>query len=213
MTPISFYLQDREIAFYMSAVNVDAKSALVVVDVQNDFMPNGALPVEGGDKVIGPLNRYIGVFEERGRPIVFTRDWHPSNHMSFKENGGPWPRHCVQNTVGAQLHADLEIPDDAIIISIGKGTDPMTEAYSAFQGTQLSELLKGRGISKLFVGGLATDYCVKSTIVDALGEGFEVYFLSDASRGVNARPGDSENAIGEMTRKGARSVRLGDLSY
>ncbi len=197
----------------MSGVEVDDKSALVVVDVQNDFMPSGALPVKGGDKVIGPLNRYIGIFEKRGRPIVFTRDWHPPNHVSFKENGGPWPRHCVQDTVGAQLHADLEIPDHATIISIGKGTDPMTDSYSGFHGTQLSEVLKGRGISRLFVGGLATDYCVKSTIVDAIAEGFEVYFLSDASMGVDVHPGDSDDAIDEMSRKGARSIMLADLSY
>lgn len=189
---------------------MDKESALIVVDVQNDFTPGGALPVKDGEKVIEPLNKYVGIFQRIGVPIIFTRDWHPKNHISFAERGGPWPPHCVQNANGAEFHKDLRIPEGAIVIS--KATDPDEEGYSGFQGTELGSILRRKGITKLFVGGLATDYCVKSTILDALKEGFRVYFLSDASMAVNVRPGDSERAVEEMVRNGAKSIRIRDIS-
>lgn len=194
----------------MTSIHVDEESALIVVDIQNDFTPGGALPVKGGDEVIGPMNAYIRLFKKKGRPIIFTRDWHPPNHVSFKDRGGPWPPHCVQGTKGAEFHPALKLPDDAVIIS--KGFDPEKEAYSGFAGTNLSEVLKAMRIRKLFIGGLATDYCVKNTVIDALNEGFFVYFLSDASKGVDVSVGDSEKAMEEMVLSGARIVKMSDVA-
>ena len=176
-------------------------SALIVVDVQNDFCPGGALPVPGGGKVVPVLNRYIRKFIDAGLPVYLTRDWHPGDHLSFKPQGGIWPMHCVQETEGGRFHPELSIPSTAVVIS--KGTDPGKEAYSGFQGTDLTHQLKQRQVGRLFVGGLATDYCVKGTVLDAIREGFEVVFLSDASMGVDVNAGDSERAVEEMLRAGA----------
>lgn len=184
-------------------------SALIVVDVQNDFCPGGALPVPGGDRVVPVLNRYIRKFVEAELPVYLTRDWHPGAHLSFKSQGGIWPVHCVQGTEGARFHPELSIPSVAVVIS--KGTDPGKEAYSGFQGTDLTHQLKQRQVGRLFVGGLATDYCVKSTVLDAIREGFEVVFLSDASMGVDVKPGDSERAIEEMAREGALKAAMEDI--
>jgi len=179
-------------------------SALIVVDVQNDFCPGGALPVAEGDKIVPVLNRYIRKFVEVGCPVYLTRDWHPGDHLSFKSQGGIWPVHCVQGTEGARFHPELSIPSLAVVIS--KGTDPGKEAYSGFQGTDLVSQLRQRQVRRLFIGGLATDYCVKSTVLDAIREGFEGVFLSDASMGVDVKPGDSERAIQEMLREGAIKI-------
>ncbi|WP_448584436.1 nicotinamidase [Thermocrinis sp.] len=176
--------------------------ALIVVDVQRDFMPGGALPVPDGDKVVKPLNAYIQLFSERGLPIFFTRDWHPKDHISFKDHGGIWPPHCVQDTEGAQFHPDLIIPSDNKFI-ISKGTSRDFDAYSGFQGTVLDSLLKERGIKRIFVGGVATDYCVKNTVIGGLNLGYFVFLLVDAIRGVDVNPGDSERAIEEMLDAGA----------
>ncbi len=184
-------------------------SALIVVDVQNDFCPGGALPVPGGDKVVSVLNIYIRKFIERGLPIHFTRDWHPERHISFKSEGGIWPPHCIQGTGGARFHPELSIPSTAVTVS--KGTEPGMDAYSGFQGTNLGSQIRARGIRRLFVGGLATDYCVKSTVLDALKEGFETVFLNDASKGVDVNPGDSERAVEEMLRAGAVKIILEDI--
>lgn len=184
-------------------------SALIVVDVQNDFCPGGSLPVPGGGKVVPVLNRYIRRFVEAGRAVYLTRDWHPGNHRSFKLQGGIWPVHCVQGTEGARFHPELSIPSAAVVIS--KGTDPAKEAYSGFQGTDLTHQLKQRQVGRLFVGGLATDYCVKSTVQDAIREGFEAVFLYDASMGVDVKPGDSERAIQEMLREGAIKITIEDI--
>ncbi|MBI5039325.1 MAG: nicotinamidase [Nitrospirae bacterium] len=184
-------------------------SALIVVDVQNDFCPGGSLPVPGGDRVVPVLNRYIRKFVEAGLPVYLTRDWHPGVHMSFKSQGGIWPVHCVQETDGARFHPELSIPSAAVVIS--KGTDPGKETYSGFQGTDLAHQLKQRQVGRLFVGGLATDYCVKSTVLDAIKEGFEVVFLSDASMGVDVKPGDSERAIEEMAREGVLKAAMEDI--
>src|SRR3990172_7801715 len=184
-------------------------SALIVVDVQNDFCPGGALPVAEGDKIVPVLNRYIRKFMEAERPVYLTRDWHPGTHLSFKSQGGIWPMHCVQGTEGARFHPELSIPSVAVVIS--KGTDPAKEAYSGFQGTDLVHQLRQREVRRLFIGGLAIDYCVKSTVLDAVREGLEVVFLSDASMGVDVKPGDSERAIQEMLREGAIKITIEDI--
>ncbi len=193
----------------IQALRIDKQTALVVVDVQNDFCPGGAVPVKEGDRVIPVLNRYIEIFRTAGAPILFTRDWHPPDHSSFKDQGGPWPTHCVQNTDGARFHPNLQIPPGAQIIS---KADKKDEAYSFFQGTDLSEKLRARGIKELLVGGLATDYCVKETVLDGLKHGFEVFHLDDASRGVNVNPDDSEQALKEMITRGAKHITLEDLA-
>lgn len=189
-------------------MKIDKQTALVVVDVQNDFCPNGALPVADGDKVVRPLNKYIEKIRAAGAPIIYTRDWHPPDHNSFKTQGGPWPTHCVQGTEGARFHPDLVIPTEREIVS---KADKKDEAYSFFQGTNLAESLHKRGIKRLLVGGLATDYCVKETVLDGLREGFEVFHLDDASRGVNIKPDDSEHALREMVSKGAKRITIKDL--
>jgi len=178
------------------------KTALVVVDVQNDFCPGGALPVPEGDTVVPVLNKYIRHFEATGAPIIFTRDWHPPDHLSFKAQGGPWPPHCIRNTEGAKFHPALVIPVDAEIVSKAETRD---EAYSFFQGSDLADKLRKR-IHTLFVGGLATDYCVKETVLDALKHKFEVYLLTDASKGVDVKPGDSEKAVRVMVQSGCKPI-------
>jgi len=186
------------------------RDALVVVDMQNDFMPGGALPVPEGDKIIPRLNEYIKLFESKGLPVFFTRDWHPENHISFKGHGGIWPPHCVQNTEGAEFHRDLYIPKDNKFI-ISKGTSQDFDAYSGFQGTILESLLRERGIRRIFVGGVATDYCVKNTAIGGLNLGFEVFVLEDAIKGVDVNPGDVERAVEEMLDRGAAFITIDDL--
>ncbi|MBI5191887.1 MAG: bifunctional nicotinamidase/pyrazinamidase [Nitrospirae bacterium] len=184
-------------------------TALIIVDVQNDFCPGGALPVSEGDKVVAVLNSYTKKFIERGLPVFLTRDWHPENHISFNAYGGTWPPHCIQDSNGAEFHHGLLIPTNAVIIS--KGTLSDKDAYSGFEDTNLSEYLKQRHIDRLFIGGLATDYCVKSTVLDAIKEGFQTVFLEDASRGVDVKAGDSDKAIKEMLSAGAIRIKLGDI--
>ena len=183
-------------------ITLGLKTALVVVDVQNDFCPGGALPVPEGDTVIPVLNEYVKHFQAAGAPIIFTRDWHPPDHLSFKAQGGPWPPHCIQNTEGAKFHPALLIPVDAEIVSKAETRD---EAYSFFQGSDLADKLRKR-IHTLFVGGLATDYCVKETVLDALKHKFEVYLLTDASKGVDVKPGDSEKAVRVMVQSGCKPI-------
>ena len=173
--------------------------ALVIVDFQNDFCPGGALAVPDGDAIAGRLNELAGSGEFD--LVVATRDWHPPDHGSFAEQGGPWPAHCVAGTPGAELHHALDpTPIDAII---DKGQDPDTEGYSAFEKTDLERILRDRGIDRLTVVGLATDYCVKNTALDALREGFSVTVDSTAARGVEVQPGDSERALEEVRAAGA----------
>jgi nicotinamidase/pyrazinamidase len=169
--------------------------------VQRDFLSGGSLAVPDGDAVIGPLNAYIRAFDVRGLPIVFTRDWHPADHCSFATVGGPWPAHCVQGTAGATWAEGLDVtPDDPIV---SKGTDPSAEAYSAFSGTNLSLLLQGLGVHRVFVGGLATDYCVLHTVSDARAHGLDVVVLQDAVRAVNVQPDDGPQALAQMQARGA----------
>jgi len=184
---------------------IDKNSALIVVDVQKDFCPDGNLPVPYGDEIVYVLNKYIRKFEEANAQVYATRDWHPSNHISFKSENGVWPPHCIQNTEGAKFHKDLVLPESSIIIS--KATDSLKEAYSGFDETYLEEDLKRKNIKRVFVGGLATDYCVISTVLDALKLGFETILLKDAIRGVNVRPNDSKRAIKEMKAKGVHIIK------
>ncbi|HUO42355.1 MAG TPA: isochorismatase family protein [Methylomirabilota bacterium] len=189
-------------------VLVDEHTVLVVVDVQNDFCPGGALPVRDGDKVVPILNEYVKKFRKAGASVIFTRDWHPPDHSSFKPQGGPWPPHCVQNSKGAEFHRALILPPGVEIVS---KADKKDEAYSFFHGTDLARELHDRGITRLLVGGLATDYCVKETVLAGLKYGFDVYYLDDASLGVNVRPNDSELALAEMVKRGAKRVSFNDV--
>ena len=182
-------------------VELDHETALLVVDVQKDFCPAGALAVKEGDRVVPVLNRYLDRFEKAGLAVYATRDWHPKNHSSFKAQGGPWPPHCIQESTGADFHPDLKLPFNAVVIS--KATRRQTDAYSGFEGTNLELYLKRRGIRLLLVGGLATDYCVKQTVLDACRLGFETYLLTEAIRGVEVKKGDCEKAIDEMKKAGA----------
>jgi nicotinamidase/pyrazinamidase len=155
-----------------------ARDALIIVDVQNDFCPGGALAVGEGDEVVPVLNRIAGQFGT----VVATQDWHPANHQSFKEQGGIWPAHCVAGEAGAELHADLD--QSAIDLNVRKATTPKQEAYSGFDGTDLAEQLKARGVERVYVGGLALDYCVDATALDAKKAGFDTYVIRDATRPV-----------------------------
>lgn len=187
------------------------QKALLVVDVQKDFCPGGALVVPEGDKIISVLNKYIKFFAEKKLPIFASRDWHLKKTKHFKKFGGRWPAHCVQTTKGAEFHSKLKLPKEAIIIS--KGMDPRQDSYSAFQaedqnGMLFFNLLKIMGVSEIYVGGLAADYCVKSSVIDALKNGFRVKLLTDAVKGVNLKPADSKKAIVEMIARGAEITTL-----
>jgi len=173
--------------------------ALIIVDVQNDFTPGGALPVEEGDAIVPRINELAaaGDFDL----VVATRDWHPSDHGSFAEQGGPWPVHCVADTPGAQLHPALDT--SAIDVIVDKGQDPGTEGYSGFDGTNLADLLHERDVDEVVVVGLATDYCVKNTALDALRAGLGVRVDESAVRGVDVQPGDSARALDELRAAGA----------
>ena len=190
-------------------IKLSKNDALIIVDVQRDFCQGGALPVPEGDQVVPILNEYIKLFKEANARIFATRDWHPPNHMSFTPYGGIWPPHCIQQSEGAKFHPDLKLPDDASIIS--KAMDPAKESYSGFDGTTLAEDLKKNGVARVFVGGLATDYCVKNTVLDAIALGFETALLLDATRGINAKPDDVKKAIDEMAAKGAEKINLEDF--
>lgn len=175
--------------------------ALLAVDVQNDFLPGGALAVPKGDAVIAPLNGWLVRFMAGQLPVFATRDWHPSDHCSFVAQGGPWPPHCIAETAGAQFAAALALPASAVTIS--KATEQEADAYSGFAGTELHERLQRLGVRRLFVGGLATDYCVLNTVQDALRLGYAVMLLVDCIRAVDVQPGDGERAIAAMTAAGA----------
>ena len=180
----------------------EANRALLVVDVQRDFCPGGALPVAGGDKIIPAINELVRAFERAGLPIFFTRDWHPKDHVSFRANGGPWPPHCVRNTPGAGFHPSLAVPEDAEVID--KGTLRAEDAYSGFQGTVLARRLHGLHVKQIFVAGLATDYCVKNTVLDGAAQGFETYVITDCVKGVNLKRTDSATAQRTMLSRGAK---------
>jgi nicotinamidase/pyrazinamidase len=185
---------------------VQMREALLVVDVQNDFCSGGALAVPEGDAVIAALNRYIEEAASRGIPVYASRAWHPSTTTHFATFGGVWPVHCVQGTRGAEFHPDLRLPADTIVIS--KGEQAESAGYSAFEGhtpdgRSFPDDLERRGLTHLRVGGLATDYCVKHSVLDGLRAGLQVTVLTDAIAGVDVQPGDSVRAIAEMREGGA----------
>ncbi|MGE5194575.1 MAG: nicotinamidase [Deltaproteobacteria bacterium] len=184
----------------MALPRLQRTDALIVVDVQNDFCPGGALPIEQGDRVVPVLNRWIEAARNGGARIVVTRDWHPADHISFRERGGPWPAHCVQNTWGAEMRPDLKLPEDVLLLS--KGTTPDRDDYSDFEMTGLAEELKKNGIRRVWVGGLAQDMCVRATVLDGLRKGFEVHLILNATRPVNALPGAGDRAHEEMRAAG-----------
>ncbi len=186
-----------------------AGDALVVVDVQVDFLPGGSLAVPHGDEVVPVLNRWLAAAAARGLPVFATRDWHPPDHCSFRAQGGPWPPHCVAGSAGAAFAPGLRLPPGATVVS--KATGPDRDAYSGFEGTDLDARLRAAGARRLLVGGLATDYCVLATVRDARRLGLEVLLLADAVRAVEVRPGDGARALEEMRRAGARPADLADL--
>lgn len=178
------------------------KTALILEDIQNDFYPGGALPVAGSDQVMGPANRLIQLALEKSWPVFLSRDWHPPGHISFRERGGRWPPHCLANEAGAAFHPALKIPATAVIVSKAFTTEQ--EAYSSFEGTDLLARLQTLRIGELVVAGLATDYCVKHTVLEARQHGFAVLVAEDGIRAVDAAPGDGAQAVAEMKRAGAR---------
>ena len=188
--------------------------ALLIVDVQNDFCPGGALAVAEGDKIVPVLNEYISLFNQKKYPIFASRDWHPRETKHFDTFGGIWPVHCVQNSTGAAFHPQLNLPSTAIVLS--KGMSPVEDSYSAFQAVDLEgnafvTILEKLKIEELFVGGLATDYCVMASVIAACQTGLCVRLLTDAIKGVNLRAHDSENAIKEMIDHGAKPITLEDI--
>jgi nicotinamidase/pyrazinamidase len=190
-------------------------SALLIEDMQNDFCSGGALAVPGGDDVVPVLNRYIDLFKEKGLPVFASRDWHPEGSGHFSDFGGIWPVHCVQGTEGARFHPELRLPDDSIVIS--KGMDPAEDGFSSFEaiseeGKSFFECLEERDVRHLFIGGLATDYCVKYTVLEALRRGYSVTVLLDAVRGVDLKPGDSKAAIREMVQAGAVTANIAEVT-
>ena len=187
----------------------DRESALLLVDLQNDFFPDGAMGVDEADTLLPTINTYIQFFSSNRFPILATRDWHAPEHCSFKEQNGQWPVHCVQGSRGAQLHAQLVMPPGTMVIS--KGTNPKKDAYSGFDGTSLADRLEDLGVKTIFVLGLATDHCVKRTVLDGVNLGLRVVLLEDATRGVNLQPQDSQNALQEMVTAGAVRATVEDL--
>ncbi len=190
----------------MSAIVLGKGDALLIVDLQNDFLPGGALAVPRGDLVIAPINALIDLYHERGLPIYASRDWHPEDHCSFTAQGGPWPPHCVAATEGALFSEALQLPEEAIVISKALTADE--DAYSAFNGTGLARSMLADGITRLTVCGLATDYCVLNTVLDGIEAGFEVLLVLEATRAVEVKPGDGDRAIAGMLARGAVPVRL-----
>ncbi len=184
-------------------------NALIVVDLQNDFCPDGVLPVADGDKIVPIINNLIPLFEV----VIYTRDWHPENHISFAASpqftDKSWPVHCVANTHGADFHPDLFFNLNAVVID--KGTEPDIEAYSGFEGTNLAKNLHKLGINTVFITGLATDYCVKATALDAVKEGFKVYLVADAVKGVDNPPGTVANALTEMKQAGVIAINAAEV--
>ncbi len=190
------------------------KKALLIADPQIDFCPGGALGIKDGDKIIPAVNAYVRSFAQRQLPVFITRDWHPKKTNHFRAYGGIWPKHCVHDTKGAAFHPGLRLPKEAIILS--KGMDPDRDSYSAFHAydhnnKELHHLLQIFGVTELYVGGLATDYCVKYSVLDALKYGYKVYVLLDATKGVNLKPQDSEEAILQMLAAGAKTMTLHNI--
>lgn len=190
---------------------MEGRCGLLVVDVQIDFCTGGALPVPKGDLVVPAMNRYIQLFSKSGCAIFASRDWHPAETRHFKQFGGLWPVHCVQQSKGAEFHPELLLPEETIVISAGMGRDD--EGYSCFEGrseegTPFADVLRHMEVRKLFVGGLATEYCVKESVLDALRHDLQVTLLTDAVRGIDVKPGDAERAVAQMVEAGAELATL-----
>lgn len=186
----------------MNPPELRPSDALLIVDVQRDFCPGGALAVPDGDAVVPVLNQWIAAAQDAGAAVFASRDWHPPDHVSFQDQGGPWPSHCVAETPGAAFHPDLALPDSTTVID--KGTDSGHEAYSAFEGTDLSAQLRAAGIERLWVGGLALDYCVRASVLDARRiAGLPVHLILSATRAVDVQPGDGSRALDDMRAAGA----------
>jgi nicotinamidase/pyrazinamidase len=179
--------------------------ALLIIDFQNDFTPGGALAVEGGDEIAEPIKKLAREFDH----VFATRDWHPPDHASFETEGGPWPVHCVQGSAGAEFHPAMREVEVEEIVDVGVGRED--EGYSGFKNSSLADLLRERGVDEVAVVGLATDYCVRASAIDAAREGFETTVVSDAIRAVEVEPGDGERAIAEMTEAGARVATSDEL--
>jgi nicotinamidase/pyrazinamidase len=184
---------------------IRADDALVIVDVQHDFLPGGALPVAEGERIFRPLNALAPRFAR----VYATRDWHPSNHSSFAKHDGPWPEHCVAGTHGAAF--DRRLDQRHVDVVVDKGTDREADGYSGFAATILERDLREHGVRRLFIGGLATDYCVKATALDAVHAGFETVVIRDASAAVNVVPGDEERALDELRRAGVAIAHSEEL--
>ena len=184
------------------ATKLTPSDALLLVDVQNDFCPGGALAVTDGDSVVPVLNEWIAAAGESGALVIASRDWHPADHVSFAAQGGLWPPHCMQDTPGAAFHSDLELPDDAVVVSKAEQADH--EAYSAFDSGELEARLRAAGVRRIWVGGLATDYCVKASVLDAVQlPELEVHVITEGIRAVDVTPGDGEAALETMQAAGA----------
>ena len=188
--------------------------ALLIVDVQNDFCPGGALAVPEGDRVVPVLNQYADKFAGSGLPVFASRDWHPQVTKHFQAQGGPWPSHCIAESAGAAFHPQLKLPADASVLT--KGTNPTDDGYSAFeglndQGRALGDVLRKDDVASLYVGGLATEYCVRASVMDALKDGLDVVVLLDAVRGIDVQEGDVARALDEMMRAGARTATLATI--
>ena len=185
----------------LPGVELRAGDALLVVDLQRDFLPGGSLAVPGGDAVVEPVTAWLARFHALGLPVFASRDWHPPDHASFQAQGGPWPPHCVAGTPGAEFADALRLPPGIGIVS--KGVAQGSAGYSAFEGTDLHRRLQARGVRRLFVAGLATDYCVLKTALDALALGYAVVLLTDAVAAVNVQPGDGTRALAQLQAAGA----------
>jgi nicotinamidase/pyrazinamidase len=188
--------------------------ALLIVDVQNDFCPGGALPVPAGNQVVPILNQYAQRFAGMAAPIFASRDWHPPVTRHFQAQGGPWPPHCVAEGKGAAFHPELKLPAGTTILT--KGTDPSDDGYSAFEGADSAgggfvDALARSGVKHLYVGGLATEYCVRASVLDGLRQGLDVVVLLDAVRGIDVQDGDVARALDEMLRAGARTTTLNTI--
>jgi nicotinamidase/pyrazinamidase len=190
----------------MNPISLTPADALIIVDLQNDFLPGGSLGVPQGDEVVAPIQQLIDLYQAHGLPIYASRDWHPEGHCSFTDQGGPWPIHCIAGSNGAAFTSAIDLEQFSTVIS--KATTVEKDAYSAFNGTGLGEQMRARGIERVAVCGLATDYCVLNTAKDALAEGFATLLVLDAIRAVDVHPGDGMRAIAQMQDAGAQPVHV-----
>lgn len=185
------------------------RDALLLIDLQNDFLPGGALPVSESVPVVEAANAWLDRFRSHRLPVFASRDWHPPDHCSFLSHGGPWPVHCVAGTPGATFPPGLRWPDGTIFLDKAYARD--REAYSVFDGTDLDCRLKNAGVDRLFIGGIATDYCVLHTVIQALALGYGVFVLTDAIAALNMRPGDGAAALKRMCEAGAVPIAIADV--